>query len=203
MHPNSPRSGCRRALKARHEWCQFATLPPARAVVYERFTTGRAARSQKRMGLMDGGGRQLIQKSRLHGISTQARTGISTEARSPNMQRIAGNGIALHGWPLPGYAASHGCVRMPYDFAEKLFDKTRIGMRVIISPLDAEPVDFTDKLLFQPNADALAAAPARAETAVREAADAAKAADDAKKASLSATRDTASLSMAVRKLELA
>src|SRR5665213_4104200 len=81
MHPNSPRSGCRRALKARHEWCQFATLPPARAVVYERFTTGRAARSQKRMGLMDGGGRQLIQKSRLHGISTQARTGISTEAR--------------------------------------------------------------------------------------------------------------------------
>jgi len=43
-------------------------------------------------------------------------------------------GIALHGGPLPGYAASHGCVRMPYDFAEKLFDKTRIGMRVIISP---------------------------------------------------------------------
>src|SRR5665213_1277583 len=125
------------------------------------------------------------------------------DAWMPNMQRITWNGIALHGGPLPGYAASHGCVRMPYDFAEKLFDKTRIGMRVIISPLDAEPVDFTDKLLFQPNADALAAAPARAETAVREAADAAKAADDAKKASLSATRDTASLSMAVRKLELA
>src|SRR6202158_2301077 len=42
----------------------------------------------------------------------------------PNMQRITWNGIALHGGPLPGYAASHGCVRMPYGFAEKLFDKT-------------------------------------------------------------------------------
>ena len=37
------------------------------------------------------------------------------------MQRITWNGIALHGGPLPGYAASHGCVRMPYGFAEKLF----------------------------------------------------------------------------------
>jgi hypothetical protein len=51
------------------------------------------------------------------------------DAWMPNMQRITWNGIALHGGPLPGYAASHGCVRMPYDFAEKLFDKTRIGMR--------------------------------------------------------------------------
>jgi hypothetical protein len=76
-------------------------------------------------------------------------------------------------------------------------------MRVIISPNDAEPVDFSDKMLFQPKADALAAAPARAETAVRDAADAAKAFDDAKKASLAATRETASLSLAVRKLELA
>src|SRR6516165_7483918 len=59
------------------------------------------------------------------------------DAWMPNMQRITWNGIALHGGPLPGYAASHGCVRMPYDFAEKLFDKTRIGMRVIISPNDA------------------------------------------------------------------
>ncbi|NWP65703.1 L,D-transpeptidase family protein, partial [Escherichia coli] len=64
------------------------------------------------------------------------------DAEMPNMQRITWNGIALHGGPLPGYAASHGCVRMPYGFAEKLFDKTRIGMRVIISPNDAVPVDI-------------------------------------------------------------
>ncbi len=46
------------------------------------------------------------------------------DAWMPNMQRITWNGIALHGGPLPGYAASHGCVRMPFGFAEKLFDKT-------------------------------------------------------------------------------
>jgi hypothetical protein len=125
------------------------------------------------------------------------------DAWMPNMQRITWNGIALHGGPLPGYAASHGCVRMPYDFAEKLFDKTRIGMRVIISPNDVEPADFTDKMLFQPKPDALAAAPGNAETAVHEAADAAKAFDDAKKASVTATRETASISLAVKKLELA
>src|SRR5262249_21364223 len=59
------------------------------------------------------------------------------DAWMPNMQRITWNGVALHGGPLPGYAASHGCIRMPYGFAEKLFDKTWLGMRVIISPDDA------------------------------------------------------------------
>ena len=63
------------------------------------------------------------------------------------------------GGPLPGYAASHGCVRMPYRFAEKLFDKTRIGMRVIISPNDAAPVEISHASLFTLNADAIAAAP--------------------------------------------
>ena len=86
------------------------------------------------------------------------------DAWMPNMQRITWNGIALHGGPLPGYAASHGCVRMPFGFAEKLFDKTRIGMRVIIAPNDAAPVEFSHKALFVPNAEAVAAAPARAET---------------------------------------
>ena len=72
------------------------------------------------------------------------------DAWMPNMQRITWNGIALHGGPLPGYAASHGCVRMPFGFAEKLFDKTWIGMRVIISPNDAEPVEFSHPALFVP-----------------------------------------------------
>ena len=45
------------------------------------------------------------------------------DAWMPNMQRITWNGLALHGGALPGYAASHGCVRMPYGFAEKLFEK--------------------------------------------------------------------------------
>jgi hypothetical protein len=119
----------------------------------------------------------------------------------PNMQRITWNGIALHGGPLPGYAASHGCVRMPYGFAEKLFNKTWIGMRVIISPNDAAPVEFSHPALFEPNAAALAAAPARAGALAREAAEAVRTADEAKKAAATATREAASLTASLRKLE--
>jgi len=124
------------------------------------------------------------------------------DAWMPNMQRITWNGIALHGGPLPGYAASHGCVRMPYEFAEKMFDKTRIGMRVIIAPNDAEPLDFSHPALFVPKAEAIAAAPARAATATREAEEAAAAADEAKKAIAPAARESAALNASLRKLEM-
>jgi hypothetical protein len=125
------------------------------------------------------------------------------DAWMPNMQRITWNGLALHGGPLPGHAASHGCVRMPYGFAEKLFDKTRIGMRVIISPGDAVPVDFSHPALslFAPNAEIIAAAPEKAETLSREAADAAAIADEAKKTAATAARELAPLARSLRKLE--
>jgi hypothetical protein len=123
------------------------------------------------------------------------------DAWMPNMQRITWNGVALHGGPLPGYAASHGCVRMPFGFAEKLFDKTQIGMRVIISPVDAEPVEFSHPALLVPNREAIAAAPARAETLAREAAEAAKAADETKKAAATTAREAASLPASLRKLD--
>ena len=123
------------------------------------------------------------------------------DAWMPNMQRITWNGIALHGGPLPGYAASHGCIRMPYGFAEKLFDKTEIGMRVIIAPNDPVPVAFSHPALFVPNAAAVAAAPARAETLARDAAEAIKAAAEAKKAAATTARETKSLAASLRKLE--
>ena len=139
----------------------------------------------------------LVEKNKDH------RSNMYDDAEMPNMQRITWNGIALHGGPLPGYAASHGCVRMPYGFAERLFDKTRLGMRVIISPSDAEPVEISHPALIQPNMEALAAAPARAETLAREAVAATKAADEAKKAATAAARETASLTASLRKLEQA
>jgi hypothetical protein len=129
------------------------------------------------------------------------RSSMYDDAWMPNMQRITWNGVALHGGPLPGYAASHGCVRMPYGFAEKLFEKTWIGMRVIISPNDAEPVEFSHPALFMPKAEAIAAAPAKAETLVRDAVEAAKVADEAKKAAAKAPRETASLTSSLRKLQ--
>src|SRR3954462_14606467 len=115
------------------------------------------------------------------------------DAWMPNMQRITWNGIALHGGPLPGYAASHGCVRMPYGFAEKLFDKTWIGMRVIIAPNDAEPVEFSHPALFVPNAEAIAAAPGQIGKLSGEAEEATRAADEAKKAATLAAKEAASL----------
>src|ERR1041385_4530935 len=123
------------------------------------------------------------------------------DAWMPHMQRITWNGVALHGGPLPGYAASHGCIRMPFRFAEKLFDKTWIGMRVIIAPNDAAPVEFSHPALLAPKADAMAAASTRGATLAGEAADAARAADEAKKAAASTARATASLAASLRQLK--
>jgi lipoprotein-anchoring transpeptidase ErfK/SrfK len=125
------------------------------------------------------------------------------DAWMPNMLRITWNGIALHGGPLPGYAASHGCVRMPYDFAAKMFDKVPMGMRVIISPTDVDPVAFTDPALFVPQQAAIDAVPARAAALDRAADDATKAAASAKAAALTAKRQSASAPSAVRKLDYA
>ena len=51
----------------------------------------------------------------------------------PHMQRLTWTGIAMHAGRLPGYAASHGCVRLPTDFAEKLYSVTSHGTSVIIT----------------------------------------------------------------------
>jgi len=72
------------------------------------------------------------------------------DAYMPNMQRLTWSGIALHGGPLPGYAASHGCVRMPYEFAQHLFELTSIGMRVIVAPDDISPIEIVHPALFKP-----------------------------------------------------
>jgi lipoprotein-anchoring transpeptidase ErfK/SrfK len=123
------------------------------------------------------------------------------DAWMPNMLRITWNGIALHGGPLPGYAASHGCVRMPYGFAEKLFDKVHMGTRIIISPDDAEPVAFTHPALFAPNPEAIAAAPVHAEALTRQAEEANKAAQQAKKAAAAAAKAASPVTASLRKLE--
>jgi hypothetical protein len=123
------------------------------------------------------------------------------DAWMPNMLRITWNGIALHGGPLPGYAASHGCVRMPYGFAEKVFDKAPMGMRVIIAPGDAEPVAFSDPSLFVPKQDVIDAMPARAEALGREADEAGRAAAAAKPAAAAAKHEAAAATAAARTLE--
>ncbi|MBH5396661.1 L,D-transpeptidase [Bradyrhizobium sp. CNPSo 4010] len=137
----------------------------------------------------------VIEKDREH------RSTMYDDAWMPHMQRITWNGIALHGGPLPGYAASHGCVRMPFGFAENLFDKTYIGMRVIISPHDTVPTEFSHPSLFVPKPEAIAAVPGRADKLSIEAEEATRVADEAKKAAATAAKEAASLPAALRKLE--
>ncbi len=77
------------------------------------------------------------------------------DASMPFMERITWTGISLHAGVLPGHPASHGCVRMPHSFAERLYDVTRLGMRVILVPQDIAPADIAQPAMFTP-----AAAPA-------------------------------------------
>ena len=74
------------------------------------------------------------------------------DAEMPFMQRLTWSGIALHAGALPGYPASHGCVRMPRDFAERLFEVSRLGMRVIVMRDDIGPADISHPALFRPAA---------------------------------------------------
>lgn len=71
-------------------------------------------------------------------------------AEMPFMQRITWSGVALHAGALPGYPASHGCIRMPHGFAERLFSMTRLNMRVVVTPHDGVPMSIAHPALFQP-----------------------------------------------------
>jgi L,D-transpeptidase catalytic domain len=74
------------------------------------------------------------------------------DGNMPFMQRITWTGIALHGGVLPGRPASHGCVRLPIDFASRLFDLTDVGMRVIIVPHEITLAEFDHPHLLRSNA---------------------------------------------------
>jgi hypothetical protein len=94
------------------------------------------------------------------------------DASMPFMQRLTWSGIALHAGVLPGHPASHGCIRMPHDFAERLFERTKLGMRVIIVRDDITPAAFAHPALFKPlQGDIALAAPATAGGAADESAD--------------------------------
>jgi len=119
------------------------------------------------------------------------------DAYMPNMQRITWSGIALHGGALPGYPASHGCVRLPFDFAARLFDMTELGLRVIVAPKDVAPVEIAHPALSlsTPGAGALAAA------RTAEADQAASKAEQARLAAGTAARATTQAMVAVRVAE--
>jgi lipoprotein-anchoring transpeptidase ErfK/SrfK len=86
----------------------------------------------------------IIQKDRFH------HSNLYSNAPMPYMERITWSGVALHEGPLPGYPASHGCIRMTHDFAARLWQVARIGVRVIVARNDVLPADFAHPRLFGP-----------------------------------------------------
>jgi hypothetical protein len=84
----------------------------------------------------------VIQKQRFH------RSNIYSNAPMPFMQRITWSGVAIHEGEGIGHRASHGCVRMPHDFAVRLYRLTQLGARVIIARNELKPVEFADPHLF-------------------------------------------------------
>ena len=83
----------------------------------------------------------VIQKQKMH------RSNIYSGAPMPFMQRITWSGIAMHAGVLPGYPASHGCIRMPMAFAVKMYGWTRMGARVVVTPGELTPASFSHPLL--------------------------------------------------------
>ena len=75
----------------------------------------------------------ILQKAAAHRSKTY------NNAPMPNMQRLTWKGIALHAGNLPGYPASHGCVRLPLAFSKLLFGATDLGMTVVITSIPAVP----------------------------------------------------------------
>jgi hypothetical protein len=86
----------------------------------------------------------LLEKNRYH------YSNLYGGAPMPFMQRITNSGVALHAGDLPGYPASHGCIRLPYSFARKLFGITEIGARVIVTNEDLTPAEFQSARLVAP-----------------------------------------------------
>ena len=86
----------------------------------------------------------IISKARWH------QSNIYSGAPMPFMQRITWSGIAMHAGPRPGYPASHGCIRLPEDFAIRLFHLTKIGARVIVTREPTAPVEIASAKLFVP-----------------------------------------------------
>lgn len=86
----------------------------------------------------------ILEKKPMH------HSNIYDNAEMPFMQRITWSGIALHAGVVPGYRASHGCIRLPYSFARSLFDITKVANRVVVTGEETLPIAYNHPRLFRP-----------------------------------------------------
>jgi len=87
----------------------------------------------------------ILEKQREHVSS------IYKGAQMPNMERLTWGGIALHAGNLPGYPASHGCIRLPKRFSGLLYEVTHLGTAVIIADERTQPLSVVHPGLLMPS----------------------------------------------------
>lgn len=122
------------------------SLPNQKAHIYRgtSLITTTAVSTGKRGHSTKAGIYSILEKRRRH------YSNLYDGAPMPWMQRLTWTGTALHAGVVPGYPASHGCVRLPYSFAPKLFSMTEVGEQVVVAHSMVTPKPFTHPALFQP-----------------------------------------------------
>src|SRR5271168_3285013 len=97
----------------------------------------------------------VIQKDRYH------HSNIYSNAPMPFMQRITWSGVAMHEGVVPGHPASHGCIRLTHEFAQRLWGMTKMGVRVVVTPRN----EITPVEIDHPRLVAMATKPAAPDVA--------------------------------------
>ncbi|GFO81507.1 MAG: hypothetical protein A49_11340 [Methyloceanibacter sp.] len=122
------------------------SLPNQKAHIYRgtSLITTTAVSTGKRGHSTKAGIYSILEKRRRH------YSNLYNGAPMPWMQRLTWTGTALHAGVVPGYPASHGCVRLPYSFAPKLFSMTEVGEQVVVAHSMLNPEPITHPALFQP-----------------------------------------------------
>jgi L,D-transpeptidase catalytic domain len=115
---------------------QLTLYEKGEVVAHAPVSTGMAGHSTP-MGIFSVIGKEIFHRSNIY-----------SGAPMPYMQRITWSGVALHAGVLPGYPASHGCIRMPREFAVRLYGLTQRGARVLVVPREVAPVPFESAKLF-------------------------------------------------------
>jgi hypothetical protein len=87
---------------------------------------------------------QILQKNKDH------RSNLYNNAPMPYMQRLTWDGIALHAGHLPGYPASHGCIRLPMEFARELYQSSPMGMTVVVMEEAVTPESVSEAAILAP-----------------------------------------------------
>src|SRR5438094_4158504 len=133
----------------------LVSIPQQTMHVYRNgILIGRSTISSGKSGSTPGGVFAILEKKETH------RSKKYNNAPMPNMQRLTWTGIAMHSGNLPGYPASHGCSRLPFDFSQLVFSETSKGGTVVVGDgktpvpylasnpgLMLAPKDFTPEML--------------------------------------------------------